>query len=126
MLFVTVLSHFSVAPSLIEWSLAGLPTKMGGLGLRNAALHSPAAFLASQAACHELCLKLDPNHTWNPGDNDSDSYAALQDFNARVEPNKLLTFNEDTRPRQQVLSQDIDSQVLNTIREANSTNTASG
>ena len=44
------------------WSLAGLSTKMGGLGLRNLELHSSAAFLSSQAAIHDLCIELDPSH----------------------------------------------------------------
>ena len=79
-----------------EWSLAGLSTKMGGLGLRNTELHSPAAFLSSQAACHELCTKLDPKHTWNPNDNNTDSYTALRDLNARVNPNNMQQVTEDT------------------------------
>ena len=96
---------------------------MGGLGLRNAELHSSAAFLSSQASCHELCNKLDSNHTWNPNDESSDCYAALMDYNNKVQPDNKLQLSEDPCPRQQLLSKFIDDQLLDTIREESSTNT---
>ena len=105
-----------------EWSLAGLSSKMGGLGLRNVELHSSAAFLSSQAACHKLCKELDPSHTWNPSDQGSDSYAALIDVNSKVNPGKELQLNVDSCPRQQDLSQDIDSRTLENIKEGAGTN----
>ena len=83
-----------------EWSLATLSTKMGGLGLRRIGLHSPAAFLSSQAACHELCSRLDPKYTWNPRDIQSNIYSAITDFNMRVEPDNQLQFDGNTCPRQ--------------------------
>ena len=96
---------------------------MGGLGLRNVETHSPAAFISSQAACHELCTGLDPNHTWNPNDRNTDSYTALKDLNARVNHDHNFQLNEDTRPRQQILSQSIDSHTLDIIREGARNNT---
>ena len=105
-----------------EWSLASLSTKMGGLGVRSVVHHSPAAFLASQIACHNLCIKLDPHHICNIADQQSDSHAALRDFNARVSPDSQLKINEHTALKQQTLSQAIDSRTMETIREANQTN----
>ena len=55
-----------------EWTLATLSTKLGGLGLRSTEHHSPAAYVASQAACHELCPKLDTQFKWEPNNIQSD------------------------------------------------------
>ena len=64
-----------------EWSLANLATKMGGLGLRSVESHGSAAFLSSQASCHELCARLDPKYKWNTGEMNTDCYATLHDYN---------------------------------------------
>ena len=116
-------SFLSCSFSDSEWSMAGLSTKMGGLGLRNVELHSPAAFLSSQAACHDMCSKLDSRHTWDPNDVTTDCHAALMDYNNRVKPDQKIQLNEDSRPRQQFLSQNIDDKILDTIREESRTNT---
>ena len=102
-----------------EWTLATLSTKMGGLGLRSTEHHSPAAFISSQTACHELCTKLDPNHSWDPNSPQTDSFKALRDFNDRVSPDNKLQFDDNTCPRQQTLSHAIDSHTLESIREFN-------
>ena len=101
-----------------EWSLASLSTKLGGLGLRNLEQHSSAAYIASQAACHDLCIKLDPNYVWDPKNAQSDFHSAILDLNTRVEPDKQLQANADTFPRQQVLSQNVDCNTLASIRAA--------
>ena len=106
-----------------EWSLASLSTKMGGLGLRSVEHHSSAAFLCSQAACHKLCLKLDPNHTWDPNDRNTDSHIATIDYNARVSLDNRIHTREDPFPRQQILSQAIDSQMSDSIRGEAGNNT---
>lgn len=105
-----------------EWSLAGLSSKMGGLGLRSAELHSPAAFIASQLACKDLCGKLDPSHAWDPLNQGSNCFAALTVFNSRVCPENVLDLNADTFPRQQTLSQSIDNKVLLSILSDNANN----
>ena len=92
-----------------EWSLASLSTKMGCLGLRNTEHHSPAAFISSKVACHDLCLKLDTNYVWDPTNTHTDFYTALTDFNISVEPSEQLILDGGTHPRQQALSQAIDS-----------------
>lgn len=51
------------------------------------------------------------------------SYAALTDLNDRVNPEKRLQLDDDACPRQQVLSQYIDSHTLDTIRECARNNT---
>ena len=105
-----------------EWSLANLSTKMGGLGLRKTEQHSPAAFLSSQMSCRELCSKLDRQYVFDPVDINTNSYAALADYNASVSPEKHLSMNAETFPRQQTLSQAIDSHTLGTIRELHRNN----
>ena len=99
-----------------EWSLANLSTKMGGLGLRNVENHGSAAFLSSQASCHELCARLDPKYKWDTSDMSTDCYAALREYNTRVEPSDRLPAI-DSCPRQQTLSQAIDRQNLKTFTE---------
>ena len=92
-----------------EWTLASLSSKLGGLGLRNTEHHSPAAFLSSQAACHEPCSKLDTKYIWDPNDIHSNTFAAITDFNARVKVENQVQITTEMRPRQQLLSQAIDS-----------------
>ena len=110
-------SFLSCTFSDSEWSLASLSTKMGGLGLRSVTHHSPAAFLSSQAACHEMCKKIDTKYTWDPNNGNTDSYAALNAYNARVSPEKRIQTIDNSCPRQQILSQAIDSFTFNKIRE---------
>ena len=100
-----------------EWSLAGLSTKMGGLGIRNVETHSSAAFFSSQAAIHQFCRELDPKHTWDPSVVNSDSGIALNDINNRVKPENQILPTLEVYPRQQVLSQEIDRQTLDSIKE---------
>ena len=103
-----------------EWSLASLSTKMGGLGLRSTECHSSAAFLSSQASCHDLCSRLDPKYSWNTNDTSTDCYAALLDFNTKVKHSNRLEVIGDSFPRQQILSQAIDNQILETFLEDSS------
>ena len=100
-----------------EWLLASLSTKMGGLGLRNTEVHSSAAFLASQMACHNFCVKLDPKYSWDPANVDSFYYDAMQEYNSIVETSNQLQLGTDSIIRQQVLSQSIDIRILNYLKE---------
>ena len=106
-----------------EWTLATLSTKMGGLGIRKTELHSPAAFLASQLACHELCPKLDGNFRWDPNSNQSDCFRALTDFNNRVRPEKRMETLNITQLRQQELSLAIDDSTLMDLKISKANNT---
>ena len=115
-------SFLSCSLSDSEWTLASLSSKMGGLRLRSTEHHSPAAFIASQVACHELCIKLDSKFKWDPNNINSNIHAAITDFNSRVKPEQQLHLSEDLHPRQQFLSHAIDSHTLENIRDANSNN----
>ena len=44
------------------WRQASLSTSAGGLGLRHASRHSPAAYVASVSATRDLCSALDANY----------------------------------------------------------------
>ena len=113
----TVESFLSCTFSNAEWPLATLSTKSGGLGLRSTELHSPGAFLASQAACHEICLKVDPNYSWNPREQNSDSYKALIAYNSRVNQDSQIPITNILALRQQTMSQAIDSYVQGKLRD---------
>ena len=55
------LSHLigsSISTSDPRWILASLPVSLGGVGLRSAALHAPAAFVASNSQCASLVERL--------------------------------------------------------------------
>ena len=106
-----------------EWSLARLSTKMGGLGLRSCKQHSPAAFLSSQLACHDLCRELDPHYTKEHHSTKANILSAIVDFNSNVTQDQRLEGNIiNGNPRQQALSQEIDRHNLVKIREEASNN----
>ena len=50
-----------------EWHQAARSLKTGGLGLRRASLHSPAAYLSSITACAKKCKEIDERFTWASG-----------------------------------------------------------
>ena len=89
---------------------------MGGLGLRSTEHHSSAAFLASQAAVRDLCIKLDPKYASIPDGQQIDFETALLDYNSKVNADSKLQDNIDSYPRQQVLSQNIDQCTMETVR----------
>ena len=115
-------SFLSCSFSDSEWSLATLSTKMGGVGLRSTENHSAAAFLSSQLACQELCLKLDHKYKCDLRDRESNAYHALADYNDQVNINHQLTDDLIVAPRQQVLSQKIDSHTLDSIKNTATNN----
>ena len=61
------------------WHQATLGVKQGGLGLRQCALHAPAAYLASVAATQEACRGLDARYTpdWPSSNQSAASYNAV-------------------------------------------------
>ena len=79
--------------------------------------------MSSQAACHELCLKLDKNYVWNPQSESSAIFTALSDFNTRVSPEDQIHSFGETSPRQQSLSQAIDSCTIGNIKSRKANNT---
>ena len=105
-----------------EWSLASLSTKMGGLGIRNTEQHSPAAFLASQSACRELCKKLDPHYEEYLRNQWTDSHTAIVDYNTMVSEDSKLPMTIESNPRQQELSHEIDRCTFGKIKSQNENN----
>ena len=97
--------------------MATLSTKSGGLGLRSAAQHSCAAFLASHSSCHELCKELDPNHTQDSSSPTSAVTAARTAYNAKVPATEQLTSPPTTALSQQELSAALDSHTLTEQQE---------
>jgi len=96
-----------------EWSLATLTTKLGGLGLRSTATHSPAAFFASQSVCHNLCSKVDHHYTFDATSEHSHTTAA------RVACVPFLTTeqaNGEEVPKQRDISKAIDAASLAQLR----------
>ena len=101
-----------------EWTLARLTTRLGGLGLRSTAQHSSAAFFASQAACRDLCSKVDPNYVWDRTSSASPSTAALADCNSKMAPESRVPANAAEAPTQQELSKAIDDCTLAQLKES--------
>ena len=99
-----------------EWTLACLTTKLGGLGLRSTAQHSSAAFFASQAACRELCLKVDPNYVWDCTSAASSTTAALADCNSKMAPESRVRADATDAPTQKELSKAIDACTLTQLK----------
>ena len=90
------------------WQQACLSTAAGGLGLRSAQRHSPAAYLASLAATEQLCLSLDPAYS-----SASLGGAAARDaYNLEVSPADRLPDVVPPQTRQRELSQALDRAVL--------------
>jgi hypothetical protein len=46
------------------WQQSVLSSSKGGLGLRSAATHAPAAYVASVCSTWDLCRDIDPNYIW--------------------------------------------------------------
>ena len=115
-------SFLSCSFSDSEWSMANLSTKMGGLGLRSTEQHSSAAFLASQAAVWDLCIKLDPYYANPPNSQKSELEAALIDYNSKVKDSNKLQADLGWHARQQELSKNIDECTLETIRDKHRNN----
>ena len=69
-----------------SWQQTQLSTAAGGLGLRSAHTHAPAAFLASTTGCQEICQKIDLNYVWDGSG--LDTAAGL--YNAQVPASKWV------------------------------------
>ena len=103
--------------SAAAWEQAGLSVRRGGLGLRSAARHCFAAYLASLSAAAGRCQELDPDFqpTW------ASFGQAFDAYNACLEPADRLPSPAPPNLRQQSLSLALDKASL-----ARLTATASG
>jgi hypothetical protein len=50
-----------------QWDQAALGVKLGGMGMTRGNDVADAAYLASRAATHEDCIKMDAHHVWDNG-----------------------------------------------------------
>eukprot|EP00660_Eupelagonema_oceanica_P019686 gene19686-biopygen5325 len=97
-----------------NWQLATLATRLGGLGLRSAARHAPAAYLSSRSQCHVGCRDIDPDHVWEVSSRDSSVAHAVSLLNSEF-------LEEDRIPdpvpslKQQSLSMALDKVTLSSL-----------
>ncbi|CAE7509804.1 unnamed protein product [Symbiodinium sp. CCMP2592] len=104
------------------WEQASLATSIGGLGLRLANLHAPAAYVASLTQTVAVCIGLYPAYdlAHNPG-----LLAAIATHNLEVAPPDHLRVPVPPQTRQRELSQALDRAVASRLltpspgREAN-------
>jgi hypothetical protein len=88
-----------------SWSQASLPINMGGMGIRSAVCHAPAAYIASRSSTKTLVSKITGGATLD--DQMLDSLARLRQWSGR--DNWLTLENVDVPLTQHSLSQAIDS-----------------
>ena len=104
------LEHMCTGPLTAEaWAQATLGTSVGGLGLRLAWLHAPAAYIASLAGTASACVGLDP--AYDPASN-SAYLAAVTTHNQNVSPHDHLSVPVHPHTRQRQLSQALDRAVV--------------
>lgn len=95
------------------WLQATLPIRLGGLGLRSAARHAPAAHLASVAETVGLCSQMDTAYVFEGLLPDSGVGTACAQL-AAVVPEKAAGLSADPAavPRQRVLSGWVDDALV--------------
>eukprot|EP00660_Eupelagonema_oceanica_P019390 gene19390-biopygen10461 len=110
-------------PSAWNWRLATLATRLGGLGLRSAARHAPAAYVASRSQCHAGCREIDPCHIWEVTSSDSSAARAVKLLNAEFSEGDRIP---DPMPslKQQCLSMALDKVTLNSLQDPATTEPA--
>eukprot|EP00663_Eupelagonemidae_sp_cell21sb_P003029 gene3029-6398_t len=62
------------SPQGPQWDEVALPTRMGGMGMRQAAKHCDAAYVASVSGCFATCVSLCPAYEW-PGEQVAGSFS---------------------------------------------------
>ena len=80
----------------------------GGFGVRSAAEHSPAAFLASATASHRLCADVDRNYSFDLASATTHEGKALFDINAKLPVDSKLTTDVAAKAKQKTLSRSLD------------------
>ena len=107
-----VRNTFAASTSVItpdaNWALATRGFWCGGLGLRSAAGHAGAAYVASCAATRHLCREVDPGFMWEAEQDGSELRTALDALNARLPASSRVDPTTDEWPRQQALSKALD------------------
>ena len=113
---------FGTALPDLAWRQAMLSTSEGGLGVRSAALHAPAAFLASTFHTWPLCQEIDPSHVWEGAWAGSGVSAAAQMLNRCLPAEDAVDCTEPptmaSTPEQSELSRAIDKQEFHSLLAA--------
>ena len=89
----------------------------GGLGLRSAEAHAAAAYVASRAACSELCEQICPGHSAEAGSDAGVLHEAARLHDARVRPQDHIAFDPAEHRSQKELSEAVDDAVLADLEE---------
>ena len=93
-----------LTPDYEQWQQATRSFRHCGLGLRQAALHAPAAYLSSLGATLNLCCQLDQGYCLNFNNAESDEALALATFNASLPPDRPLAPQAALEDGQKALS----------------------
>eukprot|EP00662_Eupelagonemidae_sp_cell21_P057710 gene57710-biopygen66769 len=99
-----------------QWRQATLGIRNAGLGLRDAARHAPAAYVASRCACAEQCRDVDPAHTWDSDTAGSHVARAVSVLNAEFLESDRIPSPVPLTMRQQRLSLALDRAVLKELQ----------
>ncbi|CAE8622584.1 unnamed protein product [Polarella glacialis] len=98
----------SLLPNNNQWGQACRGFWFAGLGLRSAALHAEAAFLASACASRELCHALDPAFSLRANSPSADFGFSLAAYNSKLPESRRLQPQAVAGRRQQALSSALD------------------
>ena len=98
-----------IHPTAEQWRQAELGLAQAGLGLRSAAVHAPAAYLASLGTSLPACAELDRSFTAGPVVGGPEVTAALLALNARLPGNRAMAREAALDSKQRELSMRVDS-----------------
>ncbi|CAE7837342.1 unnamed protein product [Symbiodinium sp. KB8] len=98
-----------IHPTAEQWRQAELGLAQAGLGLRSAAVHAPAAYLASLGTSLPACAELDRSFTAGPVVGGPEVTAALLALNARLPGNRAMAREAALGSKQRELSMRVDS-----------------
>ena len=95
--------------------------RLGGMGLRGAAAHAPAAYLASRTGTRRLCRQMDPDFVWELDQPGNALEAARVLYNSYVkDADKISSASlatDDAPLSQKKLSAKVDETVSDAILE---------
>ena len=104
----TFSSVSGIITSTEEWSQACLSIKHGGLGLRSAARHSEAAYLASTCSARDLCHRLSDSFQLRASEPVSLFGSSLASYNQKLPSESRVEADAVSSKRQQALSEALD------------------
>ena len=90
--------------SVQQWNQATLAIKRGGLGLRSAQKHAPAAYLSSRLATRSACRQLDQAYAWTSGNADDWLVRTIETLNQNLAADDQVA-PDDLAPEATLLTQ---------------------